>query len=196
VNEPTSPELFLARRAAAGHAGSWEAIVDSIGDGLWSIARQFGGDDTAAEDLMQEMFLRLWRMLPKYRGDVPLRSWCFAMSRNLCIDLWRRRRGERESLILGEDHLAFLAASDDPRREAERREVGRALDTALHELPDVLAEAVILCDLEEWTMAEVAAALAVPIGTIKSRLHRGRARLAEALDSWRHLLPTQDEAQL
>lgn len=174
-------ELFLARRAAAGHPEAWEQLVDSIGDGLWSIAWQFGGDHEAAEDLVQEMFLRLWRMLPKYRGETPLRSWAFALSRNLCIDLWRRRRGERETTRLGEETLAVMASTSDPGREAQQRETERALDRALRGMPEALAEAVILCDLEEWTMAEVTAAIGVPIGTVKSRLHRGRARLATAL---------------
>jgi RNA polymerase sigma-70 factor (ECF subfamily) len=183
VNDPTpNPELFLARRAVAGHAGAWEAIVDGLGDGLWSIAWQFGGDHSAAEDLVQEMFLRLWKMLPRYRGDVPLKPWAFALSRNLCIDLWRRRRGEREAPHVGDEALASVPSESNPAFEAEQRERSRALAAALDRLPEQLAEAVILCDLEEWTMIEVATALEVPIGTIKSRLHRGRAQLGTHLD--------------
>ena len=92
----SSPDLILARRAAAGHADAWDELVELYGDRLYNLALHFAGNREEAEDLTQEIFLRLYTNLRQYRGDCPLVSWALRLSRNLCIDHYRRNRHVRE----------------------------------------------------------------------------------------------------
>ena len=144
-----TPDLLLARRAAAGQAEAWDEILDLYGERLYNLAFQFAGSSQEAEDLTQEIFLRLYQNLRLYRGDSPLVAWTLRLSRNLCIDHYRRMRQERRSTAVSEEVLRYLPASDDVQAEAQNREELRAVY------------------------------LEVPLGTVKSRLHRARLELAE-----------------
>src|SRR6185436_21080143 len=98
-----SSDLLLARRAAAGQADAWDELIDRYGGRLYNLALHFSGSREEAEDLTQEIFLRLYTSLRQYRGDCPLVSWALRLSRNLCIDHYRRARQERHSLWVPED---------------------------------------------------------------------------------------------
>lgn len=174
-----SPDLLLARRAAAGQAEAWDEILDLYGERLYNLAFQFSGSAEEAEDLTQEMFLRLYQNLRRYRGEAPLVAWTLRLSRNLCIDHYRRMRQERRSTAVSEEVLKHLPAVDDVQAEAQSREELRAVYRALEEMPEELAEVVLLRDLQGWSVEETAVYLEVPAGTVKSRLHRARLELAE-----------------
>lgn len=174
-----TPDLLLARRAAAGQAGAWEEILALYGERLYNLAFQFAGSRPEAEDLTQEIFLRLFQNLRRYRGEAPLAAWALRLSRNLCIDHYRRMREERRSVAVSEEILKQVAAGDDPQAEAERRQEVAAVYQALEEMQEPLAEVVLLRDLQGWSLEETAAALELPVGTVKSRLHRGRIEVAE-----------------
>lgn len=174
----SSPDLLLARRAAAGQAEAWDEILERYSKKLYNLAYQFAGSAEEAEDLTQEIFLRLYQNLRQYRGDVPLAGWALRLSRNLCIDHYRHFRRERRSTAVSDEVLQHMAASDDPQAEAETREQLQAVYGALEELSEDLAEVVMLRDLQGWTLEETAAYLDVPVGTVKSRLHRARLDLA------------------
>jgi RNA polymerase sigma-70 factor, ECF subfamily len=175
---PTSPDLLLARRAAGGRADAWEELLALYGDRVYNLALHFAGSLEDAEDLTQEVFLRLYRNLRLYRGDVPLAGWTLRLSRNVCIDHYRRSRRERRAVALSEEMLARLPADDDPQADAHKRQQLRAVYRGLEEMPEELAEVVLLRDLQGWSLEETAAALEVPVGTVKSRLHRARLQLA------------------
>lgn len=174
-----SPDLFLARRAAAGHPDAWDQIIEAHGRRLYNLALQFSGSREDAEDLTQEIFLRLHLNLKSYRGDVPLIGWALRLSRNLCIDHYRKTRAERGWLRVTEAVLEQLPARGDLEAESQYRQHLEAVYTALARLPEEFAEAVLLCDLQGWTLEEAAASADVPMGTLKSRLFRGRQRLTE-----------------
>jgi RNA polymerase sigma-70 factor (ECF subfamily) len=173
-----SSDLLLARRAAAGRADAWDELIAVYGERVYNLAFHFAGSAAAADDLTQEIFLRLYQNLRSYRGDVPLAGWTLRLSRNLCIDHYRRARQERRALAVSEEVLAHLPASDDPQAEAQRRQQLREVYRALEQMPEDLAEVVLLRDLQGWTLEEIAASLDVPLGTVKSRLHRARLDLA------------------
>jgi RNA polymerase sigma-70 factor (ECF subfamily) len=145
------------------------------------MALQFTGRQEEAEDLTQEVFLRLYRNLKKYRGDVPLLAWALRLSRNLCIDNYRRARREGRWTRLPEKVLEDLPAVSNPEAETARRERLQAVYSALALLPEELAEVVVVRDLQGWTFEETAGFLGIPMGTLKSRLHRARLRLTEAV---------------
>jgi RNA polymerase sigma-70 factor (ECF subfamily) len=176
-----SSDLLLARRAAAGQAEAWDELIDLYGGRLYNLALHFAGSREEAEDLTQEIFLRLYQNLRQYRGDCPLASWALRLSRNLCIDHYRKARRERRTSAVPEEILAQMPAADDVQAEAQRREEVQAVYGALSELSEESAEVVLLRDLQGWTMEEISAYLGVPLGTIKSRLHRARLGVAERL---------------
>lgn len=173
-----SPDLLLARRAASGRAEAWEELLSLYGERIYNIAVHFAGGAEDAEDLTQEIFLRLYQNLRLYRGDVPLAAWALRLSRNLCIDHYRRTRRERRSDILSDEVLERMPAGEDPQAEAQKRQQLRAVYSGLEEMTEELAEVVVLRDLQGWSLEETAAFQEVPVGTVKSRLHRARIELA------------------
>jgi RNA polymerase sigma-70 factor, ECF subfamily len=174
----SSPDLLLARRAAGGRPDAWDELLALYGERVYNLAFHFAGSIEDAEDLTQEIFLRLYQSLRLYRGDVPLAGWALRLSRNLCIDHYRRTRRDRRAATLTEEVMARLPAGDDPQAEALRRQQLRAVYRGLEEMPEDLAEVVLLRDLQGWSLEETAACLEVPVGTVKSRLHRARLDLA------------------
>jgi RNA polymerase sigma-70 factor (ECF subfamily) len=179
MSTTTSPDLMLARRAAAGHPEAWDELIELYGRRIYNVAYQFAASKEEAEDLTQEIFLKLHRSLGRYRGDVPLVAWTLRLSRNLCIDLYRKTRREKKSTHVSEAVLDHLPATDDPQRDVQRRQQLEAVYAGLERLPHDLAEVVVLRDLQGWTLEETATYLDTPLGTIKSRLHRARNQLAE-----------------
>jgi RNA polymerase sigma-70 factor (ECF subfamily) len=174
-----NPDLLLARLAAAGRADAWEKLLALYGERVYNLAFHFTGSVADAEDLTQEIFLRLYQNLRLYRGDVPLAAWALRLSRNLCIDHYRHARRERRAGTVSEEVLANLpCAGDDPQVEAQRRQQLRTVYRELEAMSEDLAEVVLLRDLQGWSEEETATWLEVPVGTVKSRLHRGRLELA------------------
>lgn len=179
MSPTTSPDLMLARRAAAGHPEAWDELIELYGRRIYNVAYQFAATREEAEDLTQEIFLKLYQNLQRFRGDVPLVAWALRLSRNHCIDLYRKTRREKRSTFVSEAVLDQLPASDDPQQNAQRRQQLEAVYAGLERLPRELAEVVVLADIQGWTLEETATYVEAPLGTIKSRLHRARARLAE-----------------
>jgi len=175
----TSPDLFLARRAAAGHEDAWEDLVDRYGPRIFSLALHFAATREDAEDLTQEIFVRLHRSLGSYRGEVPLAGWALRLSRNLCIDRYRKARLERRWRTAAEVVFDSLPSPKDLELELQRRQRLEAVYASLADLSEEYAEAVLFCDLQGWSLDETATYLEIPMGTLKSRLHRGRLLLAE-----------------
>ncbi len=176
-----SPDLFLARRAAAGHDDAWADLIDRHGRRLYNLALQFSGGREEAEDLTQEIFIRLYQNLRTYRGEVPLLGWALRLSRNLCIDHYRRSRQERKWHRVTEAVLEQLPATGDFEADLQRRQHLEAVYEALSEIEEVHAEAVLLCDLQGLSLEEASVYLDIPLGTLKSRLHRGRQHLTEVV---------------
>jgi RNA polymerase sigma-70 factor (ECF subfamily) len=173
----TNPDLFLARRAAAGHGEAWDQLVDRYGRRLYNLAFQFSRSPEEAEDLTQEIFVRLYLNLRTYRGDVPLAGWALSLSRNLCIDHYRRTRRERSWQRVAEAVLEQLPACGGLQEDLENRQRVQEVYSALAELAEEFAEVLLLCDLQGFTLEEASTFLEVPLGTVKSRLHRARERL-------------------
>ena len=179
MSTTTSPDLMLARRAAAGQTAAWDELIELYGRRIYNVAFQFAGSREEAEDLTQEIFVKLYQNLKRYRSDVPLGAWTLRLSRNHCIDLYRKTRREKRSTFVSEAVLEQLPAADDPQVDAQRRQQLEAVCAGLENLPPDLAEVVVLADLQGWSMEETASYLDAPLGTVKSRLHRARKRLAD-----------------
>ncbi len=184
-----NPDLFLARRASKGDPKAWQQVIELYGERIYNLALRFTGQVAEAEDLTQDIFLKLYRQLGRYRGDVPLMAWALKLSRNACIDHYRHLRSRHYGQTLGEDTLALLPAEGDPQRSYQRQENRRLVHRALAEMPESQATMIILRDLQGFTYDEIAGFLEVPIGTIKSRLNRSRRKLVSVLEG---LIEAQD----
>ncbi len=172
-------DLRLAGKASAGDEAAWEELIESYGRRIFNIALHFATTAVEAEDLTQEIFLKLYRNLHRYRGDVPLVAWSLRLSRNLCIEQYRRTRLERQAPHFPVDHLELSASEEGPQDELARRQQMTVVHRALAKMTEELAAAVVLRDLQGLSYLEVAAALGIPMGTLKSRLSRARKELAE-----------------
>lgn len=185
--EPTFDlDIQLVERCVSGDEGAWEDLVKTHTRRVYSICYRFVGKDSEAQDLTQEVFLRLFRTLPSFRaGQGSFTVWLSRMTRNLLIDNYRRTRQERITDSI-EEQLPMLeqrSVGAGSRADAlvAGREASELLQAALQRLSPELRETVILRDLEEMEYKEIAETLGVPEGTVKSRLNRGRAELARVL---------------
>jgi RNA polymerase sigma-70 factor (ECF subfamily) len=180
---PFHPDAELVSRCQRGDDGAWSELVGKYGRKIYGIAWHFTYDRAEAEELTQDCFLKLWENLDRYEpSEASLLAWIAALSRNLCIDQYRKRRREKGFRFLSDDAVsAVLPAADDPQADAMRRERVRFLLEALTELPDELAEVVMLRDLDGLDYGEISDFLKLPDGTVKSRLNRARIELAKTI---------------
>lgn len=175
----------LIERCLRGDDAAWEDLIKVHTRKVFAICYRFTGRDQEAQDLTQEVFLRIFRTLKSFRaGEGSFNVWLTRLTRNLLIDHYRRSRLERASESL-EDQLPMLeektAMSARTDGMLAGREASEMLQAALQKLSPELRETVILRDLQELEYREIAKVLNVPEGTVKSRLNRGRAELARVL---------------
>ena len=153
--------------------------MDRLGQRVYSVAYHFSLKREDAEELTQEIFLKIFENLHRYDGGFPLVAWVVSLARNLCIDRYRRRKRERSFRFVSDDAVApLLKSDDDPAAEAIRKERTKLLFWALSEIPEDLAEILVLRDLDGLAYEEIGRALDLPDGTVKSRLFRARAEVA------------------
>jgi len=186
------PDFNLVERCLSGDEAAWEALVRTHTRRVYGFCYRFTGKDSEAQDLTQEVFLRVFRSLKSYRSDEgAFATWLARLSRNLLIDHYRRSRQERATDSI-EEQLPMIeeraATSARPEGLLAGREASEILQAALQRLSPDLREAVILRDLQEMEYREIADVLKVPEGTVKSRLNRGRAELARVLRQQRVVL--------
>ena len=177
------PDAELVSRCQKGDEGAWAELVARYGRKIFGIAYHMTYDRAEAEELTQDCFLKIWENLDQYEPtEASLLAWVAALSRNLCIDHYRRRRREKGFRFVSDEVVAsLLPGSDDPQADAVRRERVRMLLEAIGDLPDELAEVVILRDLDGLDYREIGEFLRLPDGTVKSRLNRARIELAKAV---------------
>ena len=178
-------DLQLIERCLSGEEAAWEDLVKVHTRRVFAICYRFTGSDSSAQDLTQEVFLRIFRSLKSFRaGEGSFAVWLTRLTRNLLIDHYRRTKLDRstdsieEQLPMLEEKTAMSARTDGL---VAGREASEMLQAGLQKLSPELRETVILRDLEELEYREIAQVLNVPEGTVKSRLNRGRAELARVL---------------
>jgi RNA polymerase sigma-70 factor, ECF subfamily len=184
--------VVVVERCLRGDSGAWAELVRSHHRRVYGMCYRFTGSASDAEDLTQEVFLKLYGNLRSFNSDKgSFTTWVTTLTRNLLVDHFRRSRMERstDSLDAGwedaEESRTGAELLRDERRSPHDQAVGRELETmvqaALAKVSPELREAVILRDLEDMDYKEIALVLRVPEGTVKSRISRGRAELARLL---------------
>jgi RNA polymerase sigma-70 factor (ECF subfamily) len=182
VAEPLAGDSaeFLAR-LRGGDRQAFEELVRVQQHRVYGLALRMLGNAAEAQDVAQEVFLRAHRGLADFRGDARLSTWLYAIASRLCLT--RLAGGERRRTRDGEDVLGRLAdGQPGPDEALERGELQEALRRAIAELPDERRVVVLLRDVEGLAYEEIAGALELPVGTVRSRLHRARLDLKEKLE--------------
>jgi RNA polymerase sigma-70 factor (ECF subfamily) len=182
----------LVRRCIAGDTAAWEELVREHSRRIYNICYRFTGSGTDAEDLTQEVFIKIYRSLSSF--DVhkgAFTTWITAMTRNLLVDHFRRTKQERmtdsmDAAPSGDEDAPKLGeriedVKPSPDALLASKEKQRLVQEALQKVSPDLREAVILRDIQDMDYREIAEVLKVPEGTVKSRINRGRAELARLL---------------
>jgi RNA polymerase sigma-70 factor (ECF subfamily) len=177
-------ETSLVERCLSGEQGAWDELVKLYTRRVYAICYRFTNKDSEAQDLTQDVFLRVFKTLGSFRaGEGSLTVWLTRLTRNLLVDHYRRTKHDRVTDALEEKLPVLEGTAAHSRTDGllAGREAGELLQAALQKLSPELREAVILRDLEELEYREIADVLSIPEGTVKSRLNRGRAELARVL---------------
>src|SRR3954451_11639675 len=173
----------LIQRCLDGDQLAWEAIVRQYRRKVFNVAYKFVGKHDAAEDLTQDIFLKVFKSLDTFDRRANFQTWLISVSRNLCIDHYRSVRKERETIDRDVDpgDLSPVSHEISPYAALEQRDRVSLLREAMNELPESLRTAVLLRDIRELTYQEIADTLHLPEGTVKSRINRGRTELARQI---------------
>ncbi|MGH9942219.1 MAG: sigma-70 family RNA polymerase sigma factor [Pyrinomonadaceae bacterium] len=186
-------ETQFIERLKGGDAAAFDYLVVERTPEIYALLCRLTSDPEEARDLTQETFLQGFRNIQSFRGDADLRTWLYRIAVNQARNRWRwwhrRRRGQTVSLDTHEDEDAAPLSSricdersENPEQQALARERESALTAALRTLARPYREAVVLRDVEGLSYEEVAAALDISVGTVKSRLSRGRLELRRRLE--------------
>ena len=180
----TLNDAELVQRCRGGDQQAWTEIIRQFSRRIYNLAYRFTSSHAAAEDLTQEVFIRVYRSLEQYDPDIgDLSNWLMRLARNLIIDDYRKR--QRTPTDAGDDlsdhEYRLHASNDSPQRVLERQERRLQVLAAINKLSPDLRECVILRDIEELTYQEIVDLLRIPEGTVKSRINRGRIELAKVL---------------
>ncbi len=179
---PDSIDVVI-QRCLAGDQDAWVQIVRMHWRKVFNIAYKFTGKHDEAEDLTQDVFLKIFKSLDTFDRRANFQTWLVSVSRNLCIDHYRSVRKERETIDRDVDPGDLTPASPtiSPIAALEQADRVALLKKAMEQLPPTLRSAVMLRDIQERTYHEIAAELRLPEGTVKSRINRGRTELARQI---------------
>ena len=187
--QSTSPESIEAAASttvapidgSAWSPPSWDEVVREHADRVYRLAYRLTGNQHDAEDLTQETFIRVFRSVQNYQPGT-FEGWLHRITTNLFLDMVRRR-GRIRMEALPEDYDRVPADEPNPEQIYHDSRLGPDLQAALDSLPPEFRAAVVLCDIEGLSYEEIGATLGVKLGTVRSRIHRGRQALRDYLAS-------------
>jgi RNA polymerase sigma-70 factor (ECF subfamily) len=192
ADQPTTPTAStgapgeieaLIQRCLQGDELAWNTIVQQYRRKIFNVAYKFVGRHEEAEDLTQEIFLKVFKSLDTFDRRANFQTWLISVSRNLCIDHYRKVRQERQTIDHRMDARELSPVSPEPDAVSALEQQDRValLREALAALPESLRTAVLMRDIQELSYQEIADRLQLPEGTVKSRINRGRAELARQI---------------
>jgi RNA polymerase sigma-70 factor (ECF subfamily) len=176
-------ERQLVQRIQAGDRRAFEDLLDLYETRVYRLGLRFTGSIPDAEDVTQEIFLAVYKGLAQFRGGSALGTWIYRIAMNHCLEFRRKRKLES----IPYDEELTLASSDwreDPFQSADRQELSEKVEAALNCLSPLHRDVIVLHELQGMTYQEVAAALNVPVGTVKSRLSNAFRRLRDLLGGY------------
>jgi RNA polymerase sigma-70 factor, ECF subfamily len=171
----------VIRECLKGDGSAWQMLVNGYSKKVFNMAYQFSGSRQEAEDMTQEIFLKLYGSLGKYDFERNFTAWLLTLAKNHLIDEYRRTRYERTQREDFDDRTLSQAVFDGPERSLAREEDRQAVWKALDGLSPEIRATVILRDIQGLSYEEIAENMKLPLGTVKSRVNRGRLQLARIL---------------
>ncbi len=202
MREPVrDDEILLITRSQNGDVNAFNQLVLKYQQTTYNVVLRMVGDHDAAADVTQDTFLAAFRAIQSFRGGPSFRAWLLRIASNQACDFWRRtHRHPQDSLdtIMDEDEahdtdlLSALVATEQATNPEEfllNRELQELIQRGLQELPLDQRVVVILCDVQGLSYEEIAASTQTSLGTVRSRISRGRKRLRDYLFQHRELLP-------
>ncbi len=186
---PRMSDEALLSSSLEGNLVAFDLLVDRYYNRIYTYLLRFLKDADTAEDLLQETFLRVWKKRSEFRNIASFSTWIYTIAGNLARSEWRRRKRWR-MLRLGsaggeeEPDLELPHEGIGPDRKVENRMAVEELVHELEKLPERYRQVVILRDIQGMTYEEIAGIVQVPVGTVKSRLNRGRLILQDRLGAW------------
>ncbi len=186
-------EQALVAAARRGDAQAFNKLILTYQTLAYNVAYRTLHDPEAAADATQQAFISAFRALPKFRGG-SFKAWLLRIVTNACYDQLRRAKrrpaSSLDDMLVDPDHSALLTdETESPEERAERQDLGYAIQKGLDELPPDQRMTVVLSDIQGFSYQEIAEVTGVSLGTVKSRLSRGRARLRDYLQREEELLP-------
>lgn len=181
MSQPSTPSTTAPERSSEDEwvTPSWEQIVREHSARVYRLAYRLSGNQQDAEDLTQETFIRVFRSLASFRPGT-FEGWMHRITTNLFLDLARRRQRIRFDQ-LSDEAERVPGTHADPVNSFEHNNITADVQRALADLPPDFRAAVVLCDIEGLSYEEIGATLGIKMGTVRSRIHRGRLQLREAL---------------
>ncbi len=181
-------EKLIIRKAQKGDIAAFEELVKAHEGFVYNLALRSLRLETDAQDAAQEVFIKAWTSLGSFRGDSKFTVWLYRITGNVCTDMLRRRRSDTISLTVdngegGDTELEITDTAATPHEALERKERSAALASALESLPDDYRRALLLRESGDMSYDEIASALKIDIGTVKSRIFRARKKLREILSA-------------
>lgn len=177
-------EADLIQACIAGDHGAWEVLISRYQTRVYNVTYHMTQDPDRAADLAQEAFIQILKSLPRFRGEASLSTWIHGLTMRVCLHHMRReRRRQMESwddAVTG--HAEPETADGRPHETASRNQVQRAVQSAVSQLPLKFRSVMILHGLAGMTYEETAAALSLPLNTVKTRVHRAKAKLKTTLE--------------
>lgn len=180
-----SSELELIERHRLGDPAAFEEIYRQHERMVYNLALRMSANPEDAAELTQEVFLRVYRSLDRFRGGSTLKTWVFRIALNCCRSRYRRRRLPLLQPRSEEDDPLerLVDPSSDPEQDLLNSRLGQQLSAALGRVPFAFREAVVLRDVHGFSYEEISQILRIRIGTVRSRIARGRERLRDLLES-------------
>ncbi len=170
----------VVQECLRGNDAAWRTLVDTFSRRIFNMAYQFCGRYEEAEDMTQEIFMKLYTSLPKYNPEKNFTAWVLTLAKNHLIDAYRHSRREKSMRDEFDEHL-LGALTPDPEQIMLATEEHRLVWQGLDKLPADMRLAIILTEIQGKSYEEAASILGVPVGTVKSRVSRGKIQLAHLL---------------
>lgn len=175
----TESDLTLIAQAQQGDRRAFGALVCRYREPVIRVVYRLCGDMQLAEDAAQETLIRAWQQLPRYKAQAPFQNWLYRIAINRAVDFLRRERGSVDI-----ETLPLPANQSGPEQAAESADRAEAVRRAVLSLPEASRAVIILREYEGLSYQDIAETLAIPIGTVMSRLNYARAKLREILAPW------------
>ncbi len=187
-------ENALLRKAAAGDGAAFSSLMEMHERRMYAVALRMCANHEDAQDCLLEAMLRIYRAISSFKGQSSFSTWVYRITMNTCLDELRRRKMRRTTSLDGLLDSGWSPAEEleTPENNAIRSEQRRQIDRAIASLPDDMRSAIVLRDIQGFSYEEIAEILNANVGTIKSRISRGREKLRETLSLHAELFDRTD----